>query len=173
VIGSSGERDQLVLELDAFCNRLGLVEEKVRRVQVVAEELILNAVYEAPRDADGNPKYQGVDRQAPLTLAAQEQVRVRFGSDGRQLALSVADRFGSLDRNRVAEAMARGVEGQPRAQRAATRGLGLAAAFAAANQLVFHRAARRFTEVTAAIYIAGSNRAALTRGSSLLWCEVA
>ena len=39
--------------------------------------------------------------------------------------------------------------------------------FGAANQLIVHGVAGKFTEVTAVIHIAGSNRAALTRGSTL------
>jgi hypothetical protein len=169
LIGSTNERDQVVLELDALGNRLGLSEERMRRLQMVAEELILNAVYEAPRAADGTPRYHDADRQAPLTLAAQEQVQVRYGSDGRSFAVSVADRFGSLERERAFAALSAALE-TGGARDPSARGLGLGAVFNASNQLAFHTVRGRSTEVTAVVHIAGTNRAALIRGTSLLFC---
>jgi hypothetical protein len=166
VVGSTSERDQLLAELDTLAERLGLADEKVRRLQVVVEELVLNAIYAAPRDSAGNAKYAAADRGTPLTLGAQEQVRVRFGVDGRTFALSVADRFGALTRAAVAQSLGKMFE-QNAARDAGPRGLGLIASFTSANHLVFHGTPGRFTEVTAILHIAGSNRAALTRGSSL------
>jgi hypothetical protein len=166
VIGSGQERAQLMGELDALCERLGLSDEQQRRVRQVTEELVLNAIFEAPRDDAGAPKYAHHDRGEPLTLTAQEQVRVRWGTDGRALVVSVADRFGALDRRMVTSALARVLEYRSGAPDSA--GVGLVTAFGASNQLVVQAARGRFTEVTAVIHIAGTTRASLLRGSSLL-----
>jgi hypothetical protein len=46
-------------------------------------------------------------------------------------------------------------------------GLGLMLTYGAANQLIAHAVAGRFTEVTAVMHVSGSNRTALARGSAL------
>jgi hypothetical protein len=176
LIASTAEKDEALQSLLALASRLSLSDEKLRRVEVAADELLLNAIWDAPRDTAGRPRFAAVLREArgaAVSLSAKEQVRFRFGTDGRALALSVHDRFGSLTRAKVAAHVARVLEaGGPRPRPVGTSetggaGLGLVLTFGAANQLAVQAVAGKFTEVTAVIHIAGSNRAALARGSSL------
>ena len=73
-------------QLLPYAERFGLAEEKMRRIETVTDELILNAIYNAPRDERGQAKYAGLDRRTAVTLGAQAQVRLRWGSDGRTFA---------------------------------------------------------------------------------------
>ncbi len=171
LIASSVEKDEALQAVLALGQRMGLSEEKMRRIEVCADELLLNAIHDAPRDSEGRPRVG--ERRSVVTLSAKEQVRLRVGSDGRTLAISVHDKFGSLTRQAVAAHVARMLEtGGPRPRAVGSSvsggaGLGLVLTFGAANQLVAHVVAGKFSEVTAVIHIAGSNRAALARGSSL------
>jgi hypothetical protein len=173
LIGSSSDKDEVLAQILADAQRFALSDEKLRRIEVAADELMLNAIYDAPRDDDGNPLYADIDRRTPVSLGAKAQVRVRWGCDGRSFAVSVADRFGALTRARLVEHVARFVDGgSPRLARAPVAagggaGLGLVLTFSAANQLNIHVDAGRLTECTAVIYVAGSNRAALARGNAL------
>jgi hypothetical protein len=168
VLGSSGEKEELLSGVLALAERLGLSDEKLRRIEVATDELLLNALYDAPRNADGTAPFVA-DRRATVTLPAQSQVRVRYGTDGRSFVVSVADRFGSLTRSALATHIARVLEPSGPRPRSGPggAGLGLVLTFSAANQLVVHVSAGRFTEVTAVMHIAGSNRTALSRGSAL------
>jgi hypothetical protein len=173
LIASTEEKDEALQSLLQLGGRLGLSDEKLRRVEVAADELLLNAIHDAPRAAGAASS----SRATVFALSAKEQVRLRFGTDGRSLALSVSDRFGALEREVVAAHIARVLEaGGPRPRPAAGQegsstsggaGLGLVLTFGAANQLIVHAISGKFTEVTAVLHIAGSNRAALTRGSAL------
>jgi hypothetical protein len=182
LIGGSADKDEALAELLADAARLGLSDEKVRRIETAADELLLNAVYDAPRAEDGTPLHADTDRRPPVTLGAQAQVRVRWGCDGRTFAVSVVDRFGALTRAVVTASLQRllggsvaGVAGarSPRLARSGPlatgggAGLGLVLAYSAANELAIHIAPGRFTEATAALQVAGSNRAAASRGSAL------
>lgn len=169
VVGSSAEKETVLAEAMAYAGRFGLSDEKLRRIEVVTDELLMNAVYDAPRDAGGEPKYAGVDRRTPITLGAQAQVRVRFGSDGRTFAVSVSDRFGALTRPIVGSHISRVLEVRGPRPRQGTggAGLGMVLCYTSSNQLVIHGSPGRFTEVSAIIHIAGSNRAAVARGSAL------
>ncbi len=158
LVGSSEEREAVLAELLEFADRFGFADEKLRRIETAADELTANAVYHAPRDDQGRARFAALDRRAPVTLPAQDQVRVRFGCDGRSFALSVSDRFGSLARAAACAAFAQIDGGEPR---------GLALSLAASNQLAVHCAPGRFTEITAVSIVAGSHRAAQSRGSAL------
>lgn len=171
IIGGSTDKDEALGALLADAARFGLSDEKVRRIETAADELMLNAVYDAPRDERGQPLHADIDRRTPVTLAAQAQVRARWGCDGRIFAVSVTDRFGALERTTVASHIQRLLDARsPRLGRSGTTGgagLGLVLTFSAANQLVLQVSRGRFTEATAALHVAGSNRAAVARGSSL------
>jgi hypothetical protein len=83
--------------------------------------------------------------------------------------VSVVDRFGSIDRSALVTALSkRLLPHGPRPEAGTTgAGLGLMLTYSASNQLVVHRVAGRFTEVTAVLHVSGSNRTALARGSAL------
>jgi histidine kinase-like protein len=173
VVGGTLDKETALTDLLADAARYGLSDEKVRRVETAADELMLNGIYDAPRDESGKPLHADLDRRTPVKLAAQSQVRVRWGCDGRSFVVSVTDRFGALARATVATHVQKLLDARsPRLGRGAPgdgggAGLGLVLAFSAANDLVVQVAPGRFTEVTAALHIAGSNRAAVARGSSL------
>lgn len=173
VVGSSAEKEDVLQAVMAYAARFGLSDEKQRRIEVVTDELLLNAIYDAPRDAEGQPKYAAADRRVAVTLGAQAQVRIRYGCDGRVFVVSVNDRFGALDRKTVTAHVQRVIEARgprPRAGEGGA-GLGLVLCYTSSNQLIVHASPGRFTEVTAAIYVGGSNRAAVARGSALLICS--
>jgi CheY-like chemotaxis protein len=171
IVGGSADKDDALAALLADAARFGLGDEKVRRLETAADELMLNAIY------DADPQLRGpgivIDRRTPISLAAQAQVRARWGCDGRSFVVSVADRFGSLERATVAAHIQRLLDARsPRLARAAGpqssgAGLGLVLIYSAANTLALQVARGRFTEATAALHVAGSNRAAVARGSAL------
>jgi CheY-like chemotaxis protein len=172
VIAGSLAKESALHELLADAGRFAFSDEKLRRIETVADELILNAIYNAPRDDEGQPLYKDSDRRTPVSLGAQAQVRLRWGCDGRTFAVSVADRFGGLGRDAVATHIGKLLDARsPRLARgsgaAAGAGLGLALTFNAGNELALQVAPGRFTEATCALQVAGSNRAALARGSAL------
>jgi len=195
LVGSSADKDETLGALLADAGRFGLGDEKLRRLETAADELMLNAVYDAPRDERGKPLHADIDRRTPVTLAAQAQVRVRWGCDGRSFVVSVADRFGALERATVAAHVQRLLDARsPRLGRAGPpgttaggaglgsattggaglgsattggAGLGLVLTYSAANTLALQVVRGRFTEATAALHVAGSNRTAVARGSAL------
>ena len=73
---------------------------------LVTDELISNAVHNAPIDAAGVHYRRDLPRDAELELDERHQVRLRWGCDARYLAIEVTDRFGSLDRDTILRALA-------------------------------------------------------------------
>jgi hypothetical protein len=157
---SSVEKDSLLAELLAYAGRFALSDEKLRRIELVTDELLLNAIYDAPRDDQGAPRYAGHDRRAPVTLGIASQVRLRWGCDGSRFAVAVQDRFGALTRPMILTAAAR-LASNDRSS------LGLALAYAASSQLILHVMEGRFTEATSVVHVGGSNRESIKRGCAL------
>src|SRR5262249_53323515 len=144
------------------------------RIELVAEELLMNALFDAPVDGAGRRRYAALERTARVQLAESERVRLRYGCDGRSFAIAVTDPFGALRQETVTEHLYRSLQpGGPRPSHGlGGASVGLLLAFAAANQLVFSVQPGVATEVTAVIDVAGSNRASLQRGTSVHFYEV-
>jgi ActR/RegA family two-component response regulator len=165
----SEEREPVVADIVAFAEQMHLHAEKVRRIEVLAEELILNALYDAPIDAGGKRRYAGTARSTAVVLGPDETVLVRYGCDGRNFAISVTDSFGTLEQEVVIQHLDKLVQpGGVRTIRGpGGAGIGLVMAFNCANQLIFTVSPGKFTEVLAIVDVVGSNRASQERGTAV------
>jgi hypothetical protein len=167
-VRSSDDKQTALEEIFAFGESMQLSEEKLRRAELAAEELLMNALYDAPRDAAGAPRNAHLDRRRGVELAPGEEVQLRYACDGQTLAIAVADPFGSLSKAEVTARLATVAAGATRPSTGtAGAGLGLVMTYGVVNQLVFSVVPGRLTEVTAVLHVAGSNRAAQERGTAV------
>ncbi len=95
VVGSAHRAD-VIAKVDAYFEKLGVRRSNRDRMKTVLEEMLMNAVYDAPVDATGKHIYNHLPRTTEITLKPQEQALVRFATDGMIVAISVQDPFGSL-----------------------------------------------------------------------------
>jgi hypothetical protein len=168
-VRSTAQKEAALDAIMAFAESMNLAGEKRRRVELATQELLMNALYDAPRAKDGSQRHLGLDRRLPVTLEGNEAVRLRYGCDGQTLALAVADSFGALSRRAVIDGLRKIGDGQPspRGAAPAAAGLGLVMAYSVANQLIFSVERGRSTEVTVALHVGGSNRSAQERGTAV------
>lgn len=66
----------------------------------ISEELLMNAIYDAPVDAAGQSVYAGVHRSNKVNLKPNEYAQLNYGCDGQTLAIAVCDPFGSLKKEK-------------------------------------------------------------------------
>lgn len=97
-VTSSEKRDDLIDELEEYMDRLGIRRTIKGRVISVTEELLMNAIYDAPADKDGKAKYNHLNRTVPVELPQDEHGQLKFACDGNLFAVSVEDPFGRLDK---------------------------------------------------------------------------
>jgi hypothetical protein len=139
------ERDLAVAQLTRDVIAAGLPDRIGSLISVIADELLVNALFTAPVDAAGTRFRRDDPRERGRALAGQDVVVLRWATDGRYLAIEVRDRWGSLDPAHVGGRLARA------AQSGTDSGMGLALAYACCNQLVLNVSPGTMTEAIALI----------------------
>jgi hypothetical protein len=147
-VRTTADRDAAVARIQDQVATLAVPKRVAEMFGELAHELIMNAMYDAPADASGQPRY-AKDRKSEITLDDHERPLVRFGSDGTRLALQVRDPFGRLERQHVVDGLARGLAGGEMDQTGGGAGLGMMVCHNASSAMFFDVARGRHTEVTA------------------------
>lgn len=162
------DRDDVVECVTDHVEWLGAGREAARAVAAVVDELITNAVYDAPRDADGKPRYAHFDRRHKVELEPGEHVSVRWGSDGETIAISVTDAFGALRPEHVRDGLRRCLgDADPIHHGPGGAGLGLFTVLSYATQLVINVDRGVRTEIIAVMDLRRRGHGARRGGQSL------
>ncbi|MEZ4362946.1 MAG: hypothetical protein R3B48_22335 [Kofleriaceae bacterium] len=104
---TSEDRDAVTSELGALAERAGATGRMIGRISETCHELLMNAMYDAPVNHYGEPRY-AFDRRASVALDEHEIPTTRFATDGTLIALQVTDPFGRLTREHVLAGIGRG-----------------------------------------------------------------
>ncbi len=97
---ASSERGALLDRMQTSLAGLGVRAPVIRRCILAAEEMLLNAIYDAPRDAAGAQLFDR-DRKAKVQLAPEQRGLLRWACDGIMVAVSVEDPFGAIERDTI------------------------------------------------------------------------
>jgi len=97
-ISGSVDREQLKSYVQAFTKDYNFGHNASRHASGVAEELIMNTVYDAPLAA-GIAGFENYGPTDIIELADEHKGKLRIGFDGRMLAVSTEDPFGCLKRD--------------------------------------------------------------------------
>jgi CRP-like cAMP-binding protein len=89
-------REKLAGEVDLYFEKLGVRRANRDRIKTVLEEMLMNAIYDAPTGPDGQSIYNHLPRTTELSLKPEQQGILRFATDGMLIAISVQDPFGGL-----------------------------------------------------------------------------
>lgn len=119
----------------------GLGPRVASMATLIADELLSNALYDAPVDADGNRLRISEPRHTDRPLQDRDQVTLRYACDARYLAIEVNDHYGSLDRETILSHLAKA----PRRSEldkvdfsGSGAGMGIALSYSCCNHLVFN-----------------------------------
>jgi CRP-like cAMP-binding protein len=96
LVVSSTHRTEVIQEIDQYFEKLGVRRSNRDRVKVVLDEMLMNAIYDAPTGPDGKAMYNHLPRTQEVTLKPEQQALVRFATDGMIVAVAVIDPFGAL-----------------------------------------------------------------------------
>jgi CheY-like chemotaxis protein len=87
---------EYVQEVSGYAGRLGAGERTLELVETIVDELITNAIFNAPRDDQGRARYAHLDRREPVILEEREVGALSFACDGNYMAVAQTDPFGAL-----------------------------------------------------------------------------
>lgn len=143
----STQRTQLVAQLADAVRARGQSARVASMAQLVADELLSNAVHNAPVDRAGAHFRKDLARDTAIELDDRYAVRLRWGCDARYLAIEVTDYFGSLDRDTILRSLAK----SDVRDAGGGAGMGLALSYRSCDHLVFNLSPGQRCEVIALI----------------------
>ncbi|MFT7583350.1 MAG: hypothetical protein ACI9MR_005037, partial [Myxococcota bacterium] len=112
-LAASLEREPLLEALAEFLAESGVRRRLSALLVDATEELVTNAVYDAPTNATGERIYADVDRRHAVFLGKTSRPTVSAIVDATSAHITVADPHGSLDLPTVRRYLAKGLGGGP------------------------------------------------------------
>lgn len=102
-VSRSNQREELREEVCSYFKKVGVRSTILDRVNTVLEEMLMNAIYDAPVDSQGKSVFNHVSRKEEILLDTHQQSQLSYASDGVLLAVSVKDPFGSLSKDIIVD----------------------------------------------------------------------
>lgn len=84
-----------------YAAEVGMRRQVRSAIGQVCEELLMNALYDAPVDAEGRPIFAEVDPHQRTKTRSPKPVSIRYAASEDQFAIAVRDRFGRLAKNTI------------------------------------------------------------------------
>ena len=134
-IGDTAEKTEAVQRISAFAAAVGLRRIHRDRIERCCDEMMMNALYDAPAAAEGEPQL------------AKDRPVVEYGCDGHRFAVAVRDRYGRFDRDTLLRYLHRCLHSEQQIeQKQGGAGLGLYFMSRSASSLLFNLLPGRVTE---------------------------
>ncbi|MBK7861054.1 MAG: hypothetical protein IPJ65_21090 [Archangiaceae bacterium] len=90
----SEQKDAVVDRAEAFAVEAGCHPRVAQQIAIAVDELVTNALYNAPVDVKGAALYAHLPRSTPVKL--DQRIVIQLASDPHRVAISALDPFGSL-----------------------------------------------------------------------------
>jgi hypothetical protein len=94
-------RRQAIDTVVEYAAEVGMRRQVRNAIGQVCEELLMNALYDAPVDAEGRPIFAEVDPHERTKTRSPKPVSIRYAATEDQFAIAVRDRFGRLAKNTI------------------------------------------------------------------------
>ena len=152
-LADAQNRRALVTEVADDIERACLGPRPLAAATLIADELLSNAVFNAPVDDQGVHIHANDARLEGRKLTSRDRVTLRYACDARYLAIEVNDHYGSLDRATILRCLTKASSRARDKVSMTTRGagIGLATVYGSCNHLVFNLDPGKRTQVIALI----------------------
>jgi hypothetical protein len=101
LVGDYQEKSLCISQIAEFCELMGVRRKYRESIEQCLDEMLMNALYDAPVDEHGRPIFSEIPTKTRISLRVEQKVVVQYVCDGRQFAIAVRDSFGTLDRPTV------------------------------------------------------------------------
>jgi hypothetical protein len=140
-------------KVTGYAESLGCNQRMTDLIESIADELITNAIFNAPRLPDGTSRYAHLSRREKVVLEPHEVASLSFACDGDYLALATVDPFGALSQDTVVSYLNRCMVKGPAQMSEASGGggLGLHRIFQSLSKFIVNIDPGKRTEVIALV----------------------
>ena len=162
----SEQKDAVVERAETFAIEAGCHPRVAQQIATAVDELVTNALYNAPVDPKGAALYAHLPRSIPVRL--DRHITLQLASDDRRIAISALDPYGSLLPSVVIEYLSRCfAERTPlMSEQRGGAGLGLYYLFNLLHSFIINLEPGHATESIGLLDISKSYRAYASRGRS-------
>jgi len=169
---ASLDRDSLLEELEAFLTSTGIRSRMAALARDAVEELVTNAIYDAPTDETGRRIYADTDRRHTVFLPESARPRLEVALHGTHIAAAMSDPHGSLDVTTVRRFLAAGLRGDV-SDKAGGAGLGFARIYGLVDRLCVQIHPQSRTEIAFTLEAGTVRRDPAARPTGLLmWTRI-
>ncbi|MEZ4401611.1 MAG: PEGA domain-containing protein [Kofleriaceae bacterium] len=98
LVGDYQEKSLCIAQLTEFAELMGVRRKYRDAIERCLDEMLMNALYDAPVDEHGKPVFADIPTKSRIGLRMEQKVVVQYACDGRSFAMSVRDSFGTLER---------------------------------------------------------------------------
>ncbi len=147
----ASQKPELLDTMKLFLSEAKFSPRAISGITTAIDELMMNAIYDAPTDELGSQIYTTTPRTENIELKGKNAVTVGVGFDGDYLGVCITDFFGSLDKGKLMAHISREyVDSEYKLKpNVAGAGIGLATIHQSGGSLLFVSETRTRTEVTA------------------------
>ena len=139
LVGDYQEKSLCIAQVSEFAERMGVRRKYREAIEQCLDEMLMNALYDAPVDEQGKQVFASVDVKTRISLRVDQKAIVQYACDGKQLAISVRDVFGTLERATVLRYLHKCLHADQQIDRkAGGAGLGLYMMVSSASTVLFH-----------------------------------
>jgi hypothetical protein len=101
LVGDYQEKSLCIAQLMEFAELMGVRRKYRDNIERCLDEMLMNALYDAPVDEHGKPVFADIPTKSRIGLRMEQKVVVQYACDGRVFAMSVRDSFGALERGTI------------------------------------------------------------------------
>src|SRR5262249_3118029 len=96
LVGDYQEKSVAIAAVSDFAASIGVRRKYREAIEQCLDEMLMNALYDAPVDAGGKQMFADVPTKTRISLRMEQKATVEYACDGNIFALSVRDSFGTL-----------------------------------------------------------------------------
>lgn len=149
---SSSEKYPVIERVRSFFLKHNISERIVRNMELILNELLMNAMFDAPMAANGSRPYAHLDRSVDFDFKAGEGPSLSYGVGKSYFGVSVSDPFGKLNKETFFSYVNRCFSERSILEgRGTGAGMGLFLVFKSLDKMIINVEADRQTEVIALI----------------------
>ncbi len=101
LVGSYHDKSTCIRKLSDFAAAMSVRRKYREAIEQCADEMLMNALYDAPVDADGKPLFADVPIKERIAMQVEQKPVVQYACSDRTFMFSVRDNYGTLARSTV------------------------------------------------------------------------